>query len=148
MSSPTSSALAIQCPACHTGYLLPRHMLGSLGARVTCPGCGAAFDIDRDGRLEAAAPPGRPDAARDDAASEPARLVARDVLDALAARIDASLRAAALEGRVFAAHGADLMAAYDDFRRRAGAGASPEAFREELRRRWNVELIPTAESRS
>lgn len=134
-------AVIVHCPACATGYLLPRVLLGSLGARVTCPACREGFDVDRDGSPlvpEAAAAPG-------------GRLlapgIAAAVLDELAGRAGPAIGAAAREGRLFRDHGPGLLEAFDEYRRRAGPRSGAEAFREELRRRWGLELLPRTESR-
>ncbi|HEV2104353.1 MAG TPA: hypothetical protein VGU27_01395, partial [Candidatus Eisenbacteria bacterium] len=50
--------------------------------------------------------------------------------------------------RLFAQHGPDLFAAFDEYRRRAGAQAGSQAFREELQARWGVDLFPAGEPRS
>ena len=143
------SGLAIHCPSCHAGYLLPGHLLGSQGARVTCPACAHAFSVERDGLViaEAATPAVAPAASPQSAASDGERVIARDVLDALAARLGPAIEAAARDGALFARYGPDLLAAYDDYRHRAGERVSVEAFRDELRRRWRVDLFPIAEAR-
>ena len=149
-----AQTVGLRCPSCDRGYLLPRQLLGTLGARVSCPGCGSAFEVDREGRVEpgssVAAPPGaaaRPRAQEAHASLPGERDTARAVLDELAARLGPPLEQAALDGQLFARHGPDLMAAYDEYRRRAGAQAGTQAFREELLRRWRVDLFPLAETR-
>lgn len=144
-----SHAVIVHCPACATGYLLPWVLLGSLGARVTCPACREDFDVDREGLLLDAAPesgPVRPFAPGAGPAGDE-RAVAAEVLDELARRAGPSLDRAARENRLFRAHGPDLLEAFDEYRRRAGERAGAQAFREELRRRWHVELFPLAEAR-
>lgn len=138
-----SQGFVVHCPACAAGYLLPRSLVGALGARVTCPGCGAAFEVDAAGeRLEApGAEPPHPDAGAE------ARALAAAVLDELAGRHGAALAAAAAEGRLFRDHGPELLTAFDEYRRRAGERGGAPAFREELRRRWRVDLFPLAEAR-
>ncbi len=142
-------ALPVRCPVCDTGYLLPRKLLGTLGARVTCPACRAAFDVDREGLPLDGAPAGgpvRPFAAPASTASDE-RAVAAEVLDELERRAGESLSRAASENRLFRVHGPDLLEAFDEYRRRAGERAGVQAFREELQRRWHVELFPFAGSR-
>ena len=142
-------AVIVHCPACETGYLLPRNLLGSLGARVTCPACREVFDVDARGTLVAGVPeewPVRPFAPGAGVA-EAERLVAAEVLDELGRRTGASLEWAARENRLFREHGPDLLEAFDEYRRRTGERAGAQAFREELQRRWHVELFPLAEAR-
>lgn len=133
-------AVTVSCPACGAAYLLPRSLIGSLGARVTCPACGVAFAVDREGsplegpgappRLAAPAPPA--------AGPEDAYAAAAAVLGALERRAGADLSRAAAEGRLFRDHGPALSAAFDEYRARAGEGAGAEAFRAELDRRWGA----------
>lgn len=140
-------AFIVHCPACEAGYLLPRRLVGSLGARVTCPVCAAAFDVDAAGEPVApAAPPVRAFAPGSDAGDDE-RAVAGQVLDELAARLGGDLEAAAREGRLFREHGPELLATFDEYRRRAGEQAAAQAFREEVLRRWHVDLFPLAEAR-
>jgi len=142
-------AVIVHCPGCETGYLLPRTLLGSLGARVTCPACRGAFDVDREG-APAAGPaadgPRRPFAPGSGPAGDE-RAIAAEVLDELDRRFGSSLAQAAREHRLFRSHGPELLEAFDEYRRRAGERAGAQAFREELRRRWQVELFPLAETR-
>jgi predicted Zn finger-like uncharacterized protein len=135
-----SDPLAIHCPACGAGYLLPANLLGEHGARVRCPGCGHVFSVGRDGAVTGV-PTDAPAAAQAGPVSEH-RQAAAELLAALDARLPGALLAAAREGRLFAAHGADLLGAYDEFRRRCGAGGASEVFREELRARYGVDLLP------
>lgn len=132
--------MAIHCPACGAGYLLPANLLGARGARVRCPGCGHAFAVGRDGavtQMPVEAPAQAPAGPVDEH-----RQAAAELLAALDARLPGALLEAAREGRLFAAHGAELLAAYDEFRRRAGAGGASEVFREEVRARYGVDLLP------
>ena len=46
---------------------------------------------------------------------------------------------------LFARHGADVLAAFDEYRRRAGDAAGSEPFRVELRERLGVDLMPRVE---
>ena len=147
----SSAGLALRCPSCQHGYLLPRQLLGSLGARITCPFCACAFDVSREGDViatptELPPPPAHPRVHVADA--DAAQLaIAGQVLDALEARLATRLRDAAATGQLFATHGPELLAAYEDFRRRAGVDAGAQAFRETLRERTGVELFPLAETR-
>jgi predicted Zn finger-like uncharacterized protein len=144
-----SHAFVVQCPACAAGYLLPRTLLGPLGARVTCPACRESFDVDADGaRVDDVtdAAPVRAFAPRSDAHGDE-RAIAREVLDELAARLGDDLAAAARESRLFRDHGRDLIDCFDRYRARAGEQAGAQAFREELLRRWHMDLFPLAEAR-
>lgn len=134
---------------CDTAYLLPRTLLGTLGARVTCPACRVAFDVDREGLPLEGAPAGGPvrPFARSARTAGDARAIAAAVLDELERRAGGSLERAASENRLFRDHGPDLLEAFDEYRRRAGEPAGAQAFREELRRRWRVELFPFADAR-
>jgi hypothetical protein len=144
-----SHAFVVYCPACTAGYLLPRSLVGSLGARVTCPLCRASFEVDEEG--------GRVVGSTDDAplrayvphtdACAGERALAVEVLDELAARRGEALAEAVRAGRLFREHGPDLLEAFDEYRRRAGEQSSAQAFREELLRRWHVDLFPLAEAR-
>jgi len=158
---PVTHAIIVQCPSCDAGYLLPRKLVGSLGARVTCPVCDRVFDVDVSGTpVAATAAPGADPAAGDSATWEPLRpfspgtdatdderAVAAGVLDELDARLGPDLERAVREGRLFRDHGPELIAAFDEYRHRAGEAAGPQAFREELLRRWRVDLLPLAEAR-
>lgn len=124
------TGLPLQCPSCESRYLLPASLLGEAGANVRCPSCGHEFAVDALGTVLAPVE------------ADEQRQLARVVLDDLAAREGAALEAAARERRLFADHGPAIMAAWDEFRRRAGAHAPSRAFREELRARFGVELFP------
>jgi predicted Zn finger-like uncharacterized protein len=159
--------MIIACPHCSTGYMLPENLMGPGGARVRCPRCQQVFAVGRDGRAKAAAssPPVTPlapepalevkeelPASSQAAPAAPAAsptgveplAVARAVLAELAAREGEALEQARAEQRLFAAFGPALMEAYEAYRRRAGQDADPSAFREALRERWGVELLPLA----
>ena len=111
----SGSGLALRCPSCQSGYLLPRQLLGTLGARITCPFCGCAFDVSREGDviatpIESPPPPEHPRVHIADA--DPAQLaIAAQVLDALEVRLATHLRAAAAAGQLFATHGPALLEA-------------------------------------
>lgn len=151
------TGLTIRCPGCDCQYLLPMSLLGERGARVRCPRCGQGFLVSPQGevtKLSAAEfaaraappaePPGRSAAGTADAS--PAHAHARAALDALIERVGPGLLEAAREQRLFRDHGPELLEAFDDFRRRAGREAAPEAFRAEVRRRLGLELIPSTEA--
>lgn len=146
---PVTHAFIVQCPSCESGYLLPRRLVGPLGARVTCPVCERVFDVNAEGVPAEALPaaePVRPFSPGSDAC-EDERALAAEVLDELAARSGAALEEAAREGRLFRDHGPELLGAFDAYRERAGEAAGAQAFREELMRRWRVDLFPLAEVR-
>ena len=134
---------------------MPDHLLGPRGARVRCPNCGQSFVVLREGEEQPAAEvetPASPVAAeevevaaepepKDHAAPEAApEAVADDIVARLEARLGARLDAARGRGRVLAELGPELMAAFDEFRSKSGAGASPEVFRAALRARLGVSL--------
>lgn len=149
----------VTCPNCGTRYFLPESLMGVGGARVRCPHCAGMFAVSREGRPaavapEAAAPPADADApppapiAPADAfagAPEEERApdhLARRLLDAMAEGRGAEIRQAAAEGRLFAAYGPEIMEVYDAYRREVGRDADPAPFRDALRERWGVEMLP------
>lgn len=71
---------------------------------------------------------------------------AERVLDELSAKLGEPLTAALAEGRALSEFGPTVMDAYADYRKRMGAGASAEAFREALRSRWSLDLTPRADA--
>ena len=141
-------AFIVHCPACDAGYLLPRNLVGTLGAHVTCPACGRGFDVDPRAQpaVSVTGSPLRPFEPGSNAGVDE-RAVAGEVLDELAARMGPALEEATRSGRLFRTHGPALLAAYDEYRRRAGEQAGAQAFRGELLRRWHVDLFPLAEAR-
>lgn len=147
--------MIISCPECGTGYLLPEHLLGPGGASVRCPRCQQLFAVDARGLSQAPAgplageqalAPAREPAAA--AAPGPAGggplTVARAVLERLSRDRGGAIERAREERRIFADFGPALMAAFEDYRREAGEDAGPGPFREALRERWGVELLPLA----
>ena len=72
----------------------------------------------------------------------PEMAIARAALEQLAVHEGEAIERAQAERRFFAEFGPALMVAYETYRRRAGAGADPSAFRTALRERWGVELVP------
>jgi hypothetical protein len=70
--------------------------------------------------------------------------IARAVLAELAAREGDALERARDEHRLFATYGPVLMEAYEAYRHQAGEGVGPAGFREALRERWGVDLLPLA----
>jgi predicted Zn finger-like uncharacterized protein len=159
----------ITCPSCSTGYLLPEHLVGPGGARVRCPRCQHLFAVGSDGQPQGPAepvtgglPPERPIEAVEEApavaatppvttaepesgvepGAEAQLAVARDVLEQFAVSEGEAIERARAGQRFFAEFGPALMVAYETYRRRAGEGADPRAFRTVLRERWGVELVP------
>jgi predicted Zn finger-like uncharacterized protein len=153
----------IHCPECSTGYLLPDHLVGGGGARVRCPRCQHLFAVGADGRPRELAPPPAPGAAPaerpletvEEPAATPAAGVgapaaggaghleiARAVLHQVAEDGGEAMARAHAERRLFADFGPALMDAWETYRRHAGVDADPGAFREALRERWGVELVP------
>lgn len=74
------------------------------------------------------------------AAADPAAQLAEAALDRLAETSGESIARAAREGRLFAEHGREVMAAFDAWRREAGRDADPAVFRAALRARWGIDL--------
>jgi predicted Zn finger-like uncharacterized protein len=145
----------ISCPECGTGYLLPEHLLGPGGASVRCPRCQQLFAVDAHGRPRVPAGPRAGEQAlaptREPAvagAAPPAGgaplAVARAVLERLSRDHGQAIERARDERRLFADYGPALMAALETYRREVGEDAGPGPFREALRERWGVELLPLA----
>ncbi len=151
--------MIVSCPQCSTGYLLPDHLLGGAGARIRCPRCQNLFSVTRDGAPPAGPLSGSAVAAADplpaarplEPAEEsglaganpaPAQAIALAVLNELSARVGQALDQARLRGRLFSEFGAELMDAFDEYRRRAGQQAGTAPFRAALRERWGVDLVP------
>ena len=89
-----------------------------------------------------------PEAARANATPEKAlpETVAREVLEAVARRAGTDLSAAAAAGHLFAQYGPQIFAAFDEYRKRAGAAGSAP-FRAALRGLWGVDLPETTRRR-
>jgi len=138
--------MIVHCTLCSTALALPDHLLGSRGARVRCPNCAQSFVVLREGATtvndakHAVVPAATPGPAIDGAVDGADAAIAREILTALSTRVGNRLEAARASGRVLAELGPDLMAAFDEYRRRAGAGASSQVFQSELRERWGVDL--------
>ena len=139
----------IRCPGCDCQYLLPMSLLGERGARVRCPRCAQGFLVSPEGEVttlpaaEGEAPRAIPD---EPAPASAAHAHARAALDALVEQAGPGILMAAQEQRLFRDHGPALLEAFDDYRRRAGRDAPPEAFRAEVRSRLGLELIPSTEA--
>jgi predicted Zn finger-like uncharacterized protein len=150
--------MIISCPECGTGYLLPEHLLGPGGASVRCPRCQQLFAVDASGipQVPAGARVGERtlEPAREQETAGPSGpgaggplAVARTVLERLSRDHGEAIERARDERRLFADCGPVLMAAFEDYRREAGEEAGPGPFREALRERWGVELLPLTVAR-
>jgi predicted Zn finger-like uncharacterized protein len=115
--------MTVHCPHCSTGYRLPGHLMGPLGARVRCPECQGSFEVSRE------APNGEEDSR-----------LAGELLSALAERLGDSLDQARAQGRVLARFGPEVMDAFDEYRARLGERAAPAAFRAALKDGWGIDL--------
>ncbi|OGF16506.1 MAG: hypothetical protein A2W00_13120 [Candidatus Eisenbacteria bacterium RBG_16_71_46] len=71
--------------------------------------------------------------------------IARILLDDLNARSGEAMVQALARGHLFAEFGRDLVAVFEEYRRRAGPEAGSGPFREALRERWGVDLSPVAD---
>jgi len=71
--------------------------------------------------------------------------IARILLDDLNARSGEAMAQALARGHLFAEFGRDLVAVFEEYRRRAGPEAGSGPFREALRERWGVDLSPVAD---
>jgi predicted Zn finger-like uncharacterized protein len=152
-------SLTVQCPHCTRRYLLPDALLGPRGARVRCPNCSGQFEVGRapDPVAAVAASAGAdPPVQRFPAFHRPhAEPVGGDFVASRLEGADARAAFEALDvlagsfpglgeswarGRLFAEAGPALLAAFDDYRRRAGSDAGAETFRAVLRARWGIVL--------
>lgn len=135
----------VTCPHCAAAYLLPPSLLGPAGARVRCPACNVRFRVATDGGVHAddGTPSGLMAAPGVVGTGAPAaHAIAREIIGELVARHGAELSDAVGRRELFSRHGDDLLAAFDEYRRRAGDGAGSEPFRMELRERLGVDLFP------
>jgi len=123
--------MMVHCPQCSSHYQLPENLLGPGGARVRCPHCGNLFEVPASiSELKPVAP-----------ATMPPDYVAAEVLQALGARAPL-LSDAHARGRLFVECGEALLDAFDEYRRRVGPKASAGVFRDVLRQRFRIELVP------
>ena len=147
----------VTCPHCAAAYRLPPSLLGPAGARVRCPACSIRFRVAPDGGVHPDDGPasglvsspvaGAAAAATATVAASGPHAIAREIIGELVARHGAELSDSVGRRELFSRHGADLLAAFDDYRRRAGEGAGSEPFRLELRERLGVDLFPRVEPR-
>lgn len=139
----------VRCPNCQGAFVVLAGIPGSDGAGVFRD---AAPDQASEHDRSAVAAPSAPDviqapapseAAAATAAPEPIEApaaIAGAILDTLVARLGDDLVAAREAGRVLSAHGPSIMDAFAEYRRRAGAGAPPDPFRDALEQRCGVAL--------
>ena len=139
----------VRCPHCATSYRLPPELMGAGGARVSCPSCSGAFEVDTLGIVTMrelpteASTAARSAAEAVTAASASVPLdTARQVLADLAALLGGEIEDSISRGCLFSEHGPRLVEAYDAYRRLAGRKADAAPFREALRERWGVDLTP------
>ena len=161
--------MTVRCPHCSTRYELPERLMGAAGAQVRCPSCKGVFAVTPAGEVrEGSKPtPSTPSAApavaehrgaaeartashaaagsaaaRSPAAAPPPppETVARELVNALAARAGEGPRVAFGRGRLFSEWGPALMDLYGEYRRRVGDGASGSPLRAALRERWGIDL--------
>lgn len=149
----------VRCPTCQGAFVVvPEGGEGRADAARQEPRPGAAPEHPLQGTAEAlataspavleaepaaGASPG-PGAADPPPTESPAA-VAAAVLEALVARLGEALVEARRRGRVLSEHGPAIMDAYTEYRRRAGVGAAPDAFRAALKGCCGVDLIPRRE---
>jgi predicted Zn finger-like uncharacterized protein len=158
-------SVTVHCPHCNAACSLPDVLLGPRGARLRCPRCAAQFEVGRPAApIAAAEHAAAPEAERPEAIDRSAspgggggRLAPR--LDGPEGRaalqaVDALARAcptpaeAWSRGRLFSEAGEALLRAFEDYRRRAGADAGADIFREALRVRWGCVLRAESHERS
>ncbi len=158
----------ISCPNCSTRYLLPEHLLGPAGARVSCPACWHRFTVDAAGAvmtpevepLYAAGSPAAPvmpasfveparagSVPRTVAPRDDASTLAHEALAGLDPLADDLVRAAA-RGRLFAEYGPRLLEAFDRYRANSGPGVDAAEFRRAMRDRWNLDVPGEAPGRA
>jgi len=91
---------------------------------------------DRAAATDAAAPESG------EAAPSDPQAVARRVLDELAARKGPAMADANSRGKLLSEFGAELAAAFDEFRKQSAGSGNPAPFRDALRERWGIDLAP------
>jgi predicted Zn finger-like uncharacterized protein len=143
-----SGGARVRCPQCGRTFVVEAHEEGASGdARTAAPPEPSAIPDAAATRAPATPAGARAEAARHEVsgpgAAAPAPSpdeIAHIVLDALAERLGESMTHAAAEGRLFAAHGREIMESFDAWRRQAGRDADPAVFRAALRARWGMDL--------
>jgi predicted Zn finger-like uncharacterized protein len=152
----------VRCPDCQGRFVvLPESDRDRAGEALRESRPGNVFENTARGAAEArgaagaaamAAEPSAAEGSRSSASSVPdpppapepaeeAAAVAAAVLDALVATLGDALADARLRGKVLSEHGPAIMDAYQEYRRRAGVGASPDRFRAALKGRCGVDLM-------
>lgn len=153
----------VRCPRCQGAFVALRDGDGLRVEAVPVPPAAAhesgspeaASSPPSAVAAPAAPPPASPPpaASAPPAPSRPPRHVpvesiqaAEAVLDELSAKLGEPLTVALAEGRALSEFGPTVMEAYADYRKRTGATASADAFREALRSRWSLDLNPRADA--
>jgi predicted Zn finger-like uncharacterized protein len=155
------SGARVRCPRCHERFVValtsvgvtdgPRHDGAAVAGAESSPGADVAVEFQPGplpdepaaGATVNHAPLPRPlPAATLPPHAEEARNLARAIVATLEERSGAALVAAHARGRLFSEAGGELLAAFDDYRRQAGARASPSAFLAALRDRLGIDLAP------
>jgi len=150
----------VHCPSCLSGYELPEDLLGPGGARVRCPACAEEFLV-RPAAESRSIPPAatrevEPGAARGAEQKEErfagadarrggsppgdAAAVGTEVFTVLSDFLGEDLARSRTRGTVLSDHGPAVMAVWDEYRRRAGAGAPTGPFLAALRDCCGVDL--------
>jgi predicted Zn finger-like uncharacterized protein len=149
----------VRCPNCQGAFVVvPVDGEGRADGARPDFGSGAAPEHTSQGLAEASATAGpavmeaeraaeasRSAAPPDARPAEAPAAIAAAVLEALVARLGDALVEARRRGRVLSEHGPEIMDAYAEYRRRAGVGAAPDAFRAALKGCCGVDLIPRRE---
>jgi predicted Zn finger-like uncharacterized protein len=150
----------ITCPSCHRTFLVPASVavpserLARDTEAADLESAQASQAAEGADRIEPVALP--PNAATPVEARPPTRApspgtpapsgqsspdeIAREVVEGLAGRRGDAIVAANAAGKLFAECGADILSAYDDYRRRAGSAAGAAPFRSALRDQLGIEL--------
>jgi len=150
--SPAAPAPTVvsQCPSCAATYAVPFERMGAAGDRIRCPRCERVYDLKRPGdarpsgmeptrtRPAPFAGAGEPEPDLGDSADVAARIAVEEIGDVRSRE----MAVADGDGALFARHGADLLAAFDRYRARAGAQAPAAIFLRALRERLGIDLPP------
>jgi len=142
----------ITCPSCRKTFLVPASEAVAAQRPPEAAHMESAQAEDEADRIEPVALPpnaatpveARP-SARSAGAPAPAGQpspddIAREVVGGLVERHGPAIVAANSVGKLFAECGADIMSAYDDYRKRAGSAAGAAPFRSALRDQLGIEL--------
>ena len=113
------------------------------GAAATAGAAGSAL-MDVEPATVDVSPSAEPPSSVSPLAEQPTAIAAA-ILDALVATLGDALADARRRGRVLSEHGPAIMDAYAEYCRRAGAGAPPQPFRDALKGRCGIDLMPRRE---